>query len=459
MRTSLIILLASVLLLVGVAAAAAGVAPVTVAVDASRSLSAADLNAIRATLESTVAALPDDVPVGLVTFNDEARSLLAPTTDRAAFTAALAGIVPQGSYTVLNDALFLAARSLADGGVVLLVTDGRDENSATTVEDVAGLTVANHVRVVALSSGHTVDERALRRFSLLTKGGYLGPAAGADAGAVAATVATAGREVAEEVAAAASSAPLTPPIQPIQPIQPVSAGPEQTAVAPAPATGLLGGVLPWLVALLLAATLAAVLWWFVGRRGGAAASPERRCERCGAPMEGWETSCAHCALADLGDVVNSTAVARRAVPTEAPASAAQAATPTPSDESVLDPAVFAKRPLPFNLEQTMVLDEQAVLEIKQRGKPPRTYTLPEIEVFAVGRAPGVNTLQLDDPTISGQHFKVVPKDGDFYVVDLGATNGTQVNHERVKVRKLHPGDVISVGQVEFEFKMKVRRVS
>ena len=53
----------------------------------------------------------------------------------------------------------------------------------------------------------------------------------------------------------------------------------------------------------------------------------------------------------------------------------------------------------------------------------------------------------------------VDKAGEYYVVDLDTTNGTSVNHERVKVRKLTPGDVIRVGVLEFEFKMKVRRVS
>ena len=36
---------------------------------------------------------------------------------------------------MLNDALFVASRELPDGGVILLATDGRDENSATTVEE------------------------------------------------------------------------------------------------------------------------------------------------------------------------------------------------------------------------------------------------------------------------------------------------------------------------------------
>ena len=121
--------------------------------------------------------------------------------------------------------------------------------------------------------------------------------------------------------------------------------------------------------------------------------------------------------------------------------------------------VFRKSPLPEGLANTLVLDEEPVLIARQRGKSARTYHLPKDRAFAVGRAPGVNSLQIDDPTVSGQHFRLVPKDGEFYLVDLDTTNGTMVNHERVKVRKLASGDVIQAGAVQLEFALQLRRLS
>jgi pSer/pThr/pTyr-binding forkhead associated (FHA) protein len=129
-----------------------------------------------------------------------------------------------------------------------------------------------------------------------------------------------------------------------------------------------------------------------------------------------------------------------------------------SPESLLDPEVFAKAPLPDELDRTVALDEQPVLVTRQPGQPTRTYVLPKEQVFAVGRAPGVNTLLVSDPTVSGQHFKLVPKDGDYYVVDLQTTNGTTVNGTPVRAAKLTPGDVIRVGTLEFVYEMKLQRV-
>jgi len=53
----------------------------------------------------------------------------------------------------------------------------------------------------------------------------------------------------------------------------------------------------------------------------------------------------------------------------------------------------------------------------------------------------------------------VPKDGEFFILDLDSTNGVYVNGERVKVHKLKSGDPVMAGQVECEFRMQfVRRV-
>ena len=192
----------------------------------------------------------------------------------------------------------------------------------------------------------------------------------------------------------------------------------------------------------LGLALLVALWLALRRR-----QPERRdCERCGAPMEPWETSCSRCQLVELEESLRSQQVAPPATPVEA-------------EEVVLDPEVFRKSPLPEGLANTLVLDEEPVLIARQRGKSARSYHLPKDRAFAVGRAPGVNSLQIDDPTVSGQHFRLVPKDGDFYLVDLDTTNGTMVNHERVKVRKLASGDVIQAGAVQLEFALQLRRLA
>src|SRR6185503_14122928 len=127
-------------------------------------------------------------------------------------SAALGSLRPAGSYTLLDDALFTAVRELAPGGVVLLLTDGRDENSATTVEDVARACEARGVRVVGVGAGKRLDERRMRRLALLTGGSYVGPLASVKPAEVgAALVAAASAPVEVAVAKPVETAPAAPP--------------------------------------------------------------------------------------------------------------------------------------------------------------------------------------------------------------------------------------------------------
>jgi pSer/pThr/pTyr-binding forkhead associated (FHA) protein len=57
---------------------------------------------------------------------------------------------------------------------------------------------------------------------------------------------------------------------------------------------------------------------------------------------------------------------------------------------------------------------------------------------------------LEAPLVSRLHcrFIVSPK-GDLTIEDLGSTNGTLVNGTRVTRSAVQPGDVITIGRVEF----------
>ena len=59
-------------------------------------------------------------------------------------------------------------------------------------------------------------------------------------------------------------------------------------------------------------------------------------------------------------------------------------------------------------------------------------------------------------TRAGQHFKIVPHEGGFVLIDLEATNGTLLNGRRVRAKRLESGDSIRAGEVEFEFKTILR---
>lgn len=65
----------------------------------------------------------------------------------------------------------------------------------------------------------------------------------------------------------------------------------------------------------------------------------------------------------------------------------------------------------------------------------------------IGRSQG-NDFAIEDSTVSDRHCEIVMSDGGFLVRDLGSTNGTFVNDERIDEAALAPGAVLRLGEVE-----------
>ena len=73
--------------------------------------------------------------------------------------------------------------------------------------------------------------------------------------------------------------------------------------------------------------------------------------------------------------------------------------------------------------------------------------------ITIGRSPSKNLLVIDyDKTISGQHCVITHRDGMFYILDSGSSNGTFVNNEKIIGEKnIKNNDIITVGQTSFSF--------
>ena len=82
-----------------------------------------------------------------------------------------------------------------------------------------------------------------------------------------------------------------------------------------------------------------------------------------------------------------------------------------------------------------------VLEGIDKGRVFRECSIP----VTIGREEG-NSLRLNDERVSRFHAKVQSEDGDFIITDLDSTNGTRVNGSPVQIRRLKPGDQISLGR-------------
>jgi hypothetical protein len=70
--------------------------------------------------------------------------------------------------------------------------------------------------------------------------------------------------------------------------------------------------------------------------------------------------------------------------------------------------------------------------------------------LTVGRAAGCG-VRVEDSYTSNIHARLFRRDGSLWVEDLGSTNGTWVNAERVdEPRQLGRGDLLQVGSTVFE---------
>jgi PAS domain-containing protein len=84
-----------------------------------------------------------------------------------------------------------------------------------------------------------------------------------------------------------------------------------------------------------------------------------------------------------------------------------------------------------------------------------TYPVQDGEI-AIGRQAG-NTILLSSSKVSKRHCVISVNGSDIVVQDQGSSNGTFVNGILVKVKKVKPGDRISVGEFVLELTEPVRR--
>jgi hypothetical protein len=72
------------------------------------------------------------------------------------------------------------------------------------------------------------------------------------------------------------------------------------------------------------------------------------------------------------------------------------------------------------------------------------------ETVLIGRSRECD-LTVEDPNVSRRHAEVRQEDGAWWIVDLGSTNGVEVNGKRVERARLEPDDAIVVGTTELRF--------
>ncbi len=90
----------------------------------------------------------------------------------------------------------------------------------------------------------------------------------------------------------------------------------------------------------------------------------------------------------------------------------------------------------------------AELQVIRGATPGTTYRLHGRRMVA-GRRSDCD-IHLEDATVSREHAAFVRRGDDWWVVDLGSTNGVRVNGSDVGEREIRPGDRIELGEAVLE---------
>jgi hypothetical protein len=90
----------------------------------------------------------------------------------------------------------------------------------------------------------------------------------------------------------------------------------------------------------------------------------------------------------------------------------------------------------------------AKLVILNQGMTGRTFEV-NIERTTVGRVED-NTFQIADPSVSSHHAEILLQGPELLIRDIGSTNGTFINGDKITEAVLKPGQTLRFGQVELK---------
>lgn len=98
------------------------------------------------------------------------------------------------------------------------------------------------------------------------------------------------------------------------------------------------------------------------------------------------------------------------------------------------------------IQMSLAADAELVLV----GRTSRTWPISK-EAVVIGRLDGCDVV-IADPGVSRRHAEVRREGDEWVIVDLGSTNGTEINGKRLNRHRLQPGDRIVLGDTTLEFR-------
>ena len=102
---------------------------------------------------------------------------------------------------------------------------------------------------------------------------------------------------------------------------------------------------------------------------------------------------------------------------------------------------------------------RVILEVLQGPRKGRSFMFDRHDTFIVGRSRFVHCSMPEDMALSRDHFMIEINPPLCEMRDLGSTNGTFVNNQKVDRTRLASGDVIAAGQSVFRVKVDLSSLS
>ncbi len=336
---------------------------------------------------------------------------------------------PTAQWTHFYDAIskaFVALRHEEGKRLIVAFTDGKDDGSVVTYEDIRTLLQSNNIPLFAIGVQQSeTGFRILERLALLT-GGRVWHWDTFELRDLENSVKELPIPKLQSLSTPPSSQVTPPPGPSPKPLPSVEASrakssPQTTQIIQEKTSQPFP--LGWIgIALLGIFLIGIVIVFFVTRKSQAV----RVCDTCGRILEKYELECSNCALAQ--------------VETHEPSS--------------LEPEWFKHDEVPEPLTQTIVMHHQPVLFVRKGKHAGSVFQLPPNRPVTIGRS-SQSEITLDDPTVSGFHCRIAQKNGQWFLIDLESTNGTFCNEHRVeKVIQLNPGDIIRIGSHELQFRLE-----
>jgi hypothetical protein len=133
-------------------------------------------------------------------------------------------------------------------------------------------------------------------------------------------------------------------------------------------------------------------------------------------------------------------------------------TPIPTPAPIASPPV-AVPPLPEPSPSPTIVFTPDAATAEPEPEPPRERVVLSLEGrevpitsdrAVIGRSRECD-VRLADTNVSRRHAELRQEDGAYWIVDLGSTNGTELNGKRVERARLSDGDRITLGSTDVRF--------